>query len=194
MGKRTALEAGPKARLHIKASVKVLQVQLNSPDVAGPIARTVSPVAAAFGVAPARAGRGRRRQGSLEPRRRRNLAHRGARGGARGGHAHDDLIIIIPLQFDVGDGRRVRSSPAEPKLRTGPYSTGTSAQSSVLGAIAPGAPSAQPAKARSIRRSAPPSATVPLLVRHDDNGSATSPPPRPSWSLHPPGVQREGAV
>ena len=33
-----------------------------------------------------------------------------------------------------------------------------------------------------------------LLVRHDDNDNTTSPPPRPSWSLHPPGVQREGAV
>ena len=37
---------------HIKASVKVLKVWLNSPDVAGPIAQTVAPIAAAFGVAP----------------------------------------------------------------------------------------------------------------------------------------------
>ena len=48
---KTALEAEPKARLHIKATVKVLQVWLNSPDVAGPLVYTVAPVAAAFGVA-----------------------------------------------------------------------------------------------------------------------------------------------
>ena len=49
---KTALESDPKARLHVKASVKVLQVWLNSPDVAGPIVYTVAPVAAAFGVTP----------------------------------------------------------------------------------------------------------------------------------------------
>ena len=48
---KTALDNDPKPRLHIKASVKVLQVWLNSPDVAGPIVCTVTPVAAAFGVA-----------------------------------------------------------------------------------------------------------------------------------------------
>ena len=48
---KTALEAEPKPRLHIKATVKVLQVWLNSPDVAGPLVYTVAPVAAAFGVA-----------------------------------------------------------------------------------------------------------------------------------------------
>ena len=50
--KKTGLESDPKAQLHIKASVKVLQVWLNSPDVAGPIVYTAKPVAAAFGVAP----------------------------------------------------------------------------------------------------------------------------------------------
>ena len=49
---KTALESDPKARLRIKASAKVLQVWLNSPDVAGPIIYAVAPVAAAFGVAP----------------------------------------------------------------------------------------------------------------------------------------------
>ena len=48
---KTALEAEPKARLHIKATVKVLQVWLNSPDIAGPLVCTVAPVAAAFDVA-----------------------------------------------------------------------------------------------------------------------------------------------
>ena len=49
---KTALENDPKPRLHIKASAKVPQVWLNSPDVAGPIVHTVQPVAAAFGVTP----------------------------------------------------------------------------------------------------------------------------------------------
>ena len=49
---KNAFESDPKARLHVKASVKVLQVWLNSPDVAGPIVYTAEPVAAAFGVAP----------------------------------------------------------------------------------------------------------------------------------------------
>ena len=49
---KTALQADPKARLHIKTSVKVLQLWLNSLDVAGPLVYTVQPVAAAFGVAP----------------------------------------------------------------------------------------------------------------------------------------------
>ena len=49
---KIALESDPKVRLHIKASVKVLQVWLSGPDVAGPIVRTDAPVAAAFGVAP----------------------------------------------------------------------------------------------------------------------------------------------
>ena len=48
---KTALEAEPKARLHIKATVKVLQVWLNSPDIAGPLVCTVAPVAAEFDVA-----------------------------------------------------------------------------------------------------------------------------------------------
>ena len=37
---KTALDDDPKPRLHIKASVKVLQVWLNSPDVASPIVHT----------------------------------------------------------------------------------------------------------------------------------------------------------
>ena len=49
---KTTLESNPKARLHNKASAKVLQMWLNSPDVAGPIVYTVAPVAVAFGVAP----------------------------------------------------------------------------------------------------------------------------------------------
>ena len=49
---KTALQADPKARLHIKTFVKVLQLWLNSPDVAGPLAFTTAPIAAAFGVAP----------------------------------------------------------------------------------------------------------------------------------------------
>ena len=49
---KTALKSDPKARLHAKASAKVLQVCLNSPDGADPIVYTVAPVAAAFGVAP----------------------------------------------------------------------------------------------------------------------------------------------
>ena len=49
---KTALQADPKARLHVKTSVKVLQLWLNSLDVAGPLAYSVAPVAAAFGVAP----------------------------------------------------------------------------------------------------------------------------------------------
>ena len=48
---KTALEAESKARLHIKATIKVLQVWLNSTGVAGPLVYTVAPVAAAFGVA-----------------------------------------------------------------------------------------------------------------------------------------------
>ena len=44
--------AQPEAGLHTKASVRVLQLWLNSSDVAGPIVYTVAPVAAAFGVAP----------------------------------------------------------------------------------------------------------------------------------------------
>ena len=48
---KTALEAEPKPRLHIKATVKVLQVWLNSSDVSGPLVFAVAPVAAAFGVA-----------------------------------------------------------------------------------------------------------------------------------------------
>ena len=48
---KTALEAEPKPRLHIKATVKVLQVWLNSSDVAGPLVFAVAPIAAAFGVA-----------------------------------------------------------------------------------------------------------------------------------------------
>ena len=51
-GSGTALVCDPKPRLHIKASVKVLQLWLDSSDVAGPIVYTVAPVAAAFGVAP----------------------------------------------------------------------------------------------------------------------------------------------
>ena len=49
---KTALVCDLKPRLHIKASVKVLQLWLNSSNVAGPIVYTVAPVAAAFGVAP----------------------------------------------------------------------------------------------------------------------------------------------
>ena len=49
---RTALESDPKAQLHIKVSVKVLQVWLNSHDADGPLVYTAAPVAAAFGVAP----------------------------------------------------------------------------------------------------------------------------------------------
>ena len=50
---KPAIKSDPKPQLHVKASVKVLQLWLNSPDVAGPIAFTVAPVvAAAFGVAP----------------------------------------------------------------------------------------------------------------------------------------------
>ena len=48
---KTALEAEPKPRLHIKATVKLLQVFLNSADVNGALVFTVAPVAAAFGVA-----------------------------------------------------------------------------------------------------------------------------------------------
>ena len=48
---KTALESEPKPRLHIKATVKVLQVWLNGLDVSGPLVYTVAPVAAAFGVA-----------------------------------------------------------------------------------------------------------------------------------------------
>ena len=51
-GNGTALVCDPKPRLHIKASVKVLQLWLDSSEVAGPIVYTVAPVAAAFGVAP----------------------------------------------------------------------------------------------------------------------------------------------
>ena len=49
----TALQADPKARFHVKTSVKVLQLWLSSLDVAGPLVYSVAPVAAAFGVAPA---------------------------------------------------------------------------------------------------------------------------------------------
>ena len=49
---KAALESDPKARLRIKAPVKVLQVWLNSPDGAGPIVYTIQPATAAFGVAP----------------------------------------------------------------------------------------------------------------------------------------------
>ena len=49
---KTALEPNPKPRVHIKASAKVLQLWLSSPDEAGPIAYTSAPVAATFGVAP----------------------------------------------------------------------------------------------------------------------------------------------
>ena len=49
---KTALQADPKARLHVKTSVKVLQLWLSSLDVAGPLVFTVAPVAAAFGVTP----------------------------------------------------------------------------------------------------------------------------------------------
>ena len=49
---KTALQADPKARLHVKTSVKVLQLWLNSLEVSGPLAFTTAPVAAAFGVAP----------------------------------------------------------------------------------------------------------------------------------------------
>ena len=52
LGTLDALLCDPKPRLHIKAPVKVLQLWLNSSDVAGPIVYTVVPVAAAFGVAP----------------------------------------------------------------------------------------------------------------------------------------------
>ena len=48
---KTALEADPKPRLHIKATVKLLQIFLNSADVNGALVFTVAPVAAAFGVA-----------------------------------------------------------------------------------------------------------------------------------------------
>ena len=49
---KTALQPDPKARLHIKTSVKVLQQYLNSLEVSGPLVFTTAPVAAAFGVAP----------------------------------------------------------------------------------------------------------------------------------------------
>ena len=49
---KTALQADPKARLHVTMSVKVLQSWLNSLDVAGPLVYTVAPVAAAFDVTP----------------------------------------------------------------------------------------------------------------------------------------------
>ena len=49
---KTALQADPKARLHVKASVKVLQLWLNSLEVSGPLAYATAPIAAAFGVAP----------------------------------------------------------------------------------------------------------------------------------------------
>ena len=38
--------------MHIKAPGKLLQLWLNSSDVAGPVVYTAAPVAAAFGVAP----------------------------------------------------------------------------------------------------------------------------------------------
>ena len=48
---KSALECDTTPRLHVKALVKVLQLWLNSPDVAGPIVYAVAPVAAAFCVA-----------------------------------------------------------------------------------------------------------------------------------------------
>ena len=49
---KTALQPDPKARLHIKTTVKVMQQWLNSLEVSGPLAFTTAPIAAAFGVAP----------------------------------------------------------------------------------------------------------------------------------------------
>ena len=48
---KTALDSEPKPRMHIKTTVKLLQVWLNSPEVAGPLVFSTAPVAAAFGVA-----------------------------------------------------------------------------------------------------------------------------------------------
>ena len=50
---KTALQADPKAWLHVKTPVKVLQLWLNSLDVAGPLVYSVASVAAVFDVAPA---------------------------------------------------------------------------------------------------------------------------------------------
>ena len=48
---KTALDSEPKPRMHIKTTVKLLQVWLNSPEVTGPLVYSTAPVAAAFGVA-----------------------------------------------------------------------------------------------------------------------------------------------
>ena len=48
---KTALDSEPKPRMHIKTTVKLLQIWLNSPEVNGPLVYSTAPVAAAFGVA-----------------------------------------------------------------------------------------------------------------------------------------------